>query len=289
MPRRRKSILAAASGVIRLTAIGCLGLLAMLVMTPLRAAETALQLIDRMPEGSDWRLLDTRPTLQCEKRSIQGARCLTADDLLGHSGRLPSLRDIVWLLGTLGLQGSETVVVAGRPGEARDFIAGLLYLAGQRRVLVLQPPLSRLIASGEYPLAAGQRRSMSRERHYVAPPRDGQIVLRRELQQRLSGNQPLRLLDARSQAEYWGEQVRGWRGGHIPGAEPVSLETVPAIRLTEAGADTVVYGHAPLDSIAALVRLQAHWPQPVQVFIEGWRAWSADGSLPVDAESYKDT
>lgn len=255
----------------------------------LQATASGLRFIDRLPEGDHWRLLDTRPVEQCEKRSIRDARCLAADDLLGHSGRLPSPRDIAWLLGTLGLQGSETVVVAGRPGEARDFIAGVLYLAGQRSVLVLQPPLSRVIVSGDYPLATGQRRSMSREQHYVAQPRDGQILLRRELQQRLNGNQPLRLLDARSQAEYWGEQIRGWRGGHIPGAEPVALETGAPIRLTEAGADTLVYGHAPRDSIAAFVRLQAHWPQPVRVLIEGWRAWAADASLPVDSESYKDT
>ncbi len=260
----------------------------MLVMIPLWAAENTLKLIDRIPEDSDWRLLDTRPTVQCEQRSIRGARCLAADDLLGHSGRLPSLRDMVWFLGTLGLQGSETVVVAGRPGEARDFIAGMLYLAGQRSVLVLQPPLSRLIASGDYSLAAGQRRSMSREQHYVATPRDAQIVLRRELQQHLNRNQPLRLLDARSQSEYWGEQIRGWRGGHIPGAEHAALETLPSIRWTETGTETVIYGHAPIDSIAAFVRIQAHWSQPVRVFIEGWQAWSADSSLPVDSESYKD-
>lgn len=271
--------------MIRFAVTCCLSLLAVM---PLQAVAGGLRFIDRLPEGDHWRLLDTRPVEQCEKRSIQDARCLTADDLLGHSGRLPSLRDIVWLLGTLGLQGSETVVVAGRPGETRDFIAGVLYLAGQRSVLVLQPPLSRLIASGDYSLAAGQRRSMSRERHYVAMPRDAQIVLRRELQQRLNRNQPLRLLDTRSQAEYWGERIRGWRGGHIPGAESVALETGRSIRLTEAGADTVVYAHAPRDSIAAFVRIQAYWPQPVQVLIEGWRAWSADSSLPVDSESYED-
>lgn len=271
--------------MIRFAAVCCLGLLAVMALP---ATASGLRFIDSLPEDGHWRMLDTRPLEQCEKRSIQGARCLAAEELLGHSSRLPSLRDIVWLLGTLGLEGRETVVVAGRPGEARDFIAGVLYLAGQRSVLVLQPPLSRLIASGDYAFAAGQRRSMSRERHYVAMPRGAQIVLRRELQQRLNGNQHLRLLDARSQEEYWGEQIRGWRGGHIPGAEPVALETGSPVRLTEVGVDTVVYGHAPRDSIAAFVRLQAHWPQPVQVLIEGWRAWSADGSLPVDSESYED-
>lgn len=245
-----------------------------------------MRFIDRLPESGAWRLLDTRPVTQCEKRSIQGARCLAATDLLGHSGRLPSLRDIVWLLGTLGLNGNETVVVAGRPGEARDFVAGVLYLAGQSRVWVLRPPLDRVMTTTTVPLTNGQRRGRSRERHFIAQPRDSQIVLRSELQRRLGGHQAPRLLDVRSQEEYWGEQVRGWRGGHIPGAE---LSGARPLRSTPAGVDTVVYGYGPLESIAAFVRLQAQWDRPVQVFIDGWRAWSADGSLPVDSESYKDS
>lgn len=270
--------------MIRLTTLCCLGLLTL----SLQAAERGLGFIDQLPADSGWRMLDTRPLAQCEKRTVRSARCITTTDLLGHSGRLPSPRDIAWLLGTLGLDGSETVVVAGRPGMARDFVAGLLYLAGQKQVLLLRPPLGRLMGTTAVPLAAGQRRSMSRERHYVARPRDQLIVLRSELQRRLARQETLRLLDVRSQAEYWGEQIRGWRGGHIPGAEFVaSLDSQP-LRATRAGSGTVIYGHGPLESIAAFARLQAQWDAPVQVLVDGWRAWAADGSLPVDAETYKD-
>lgn len=270
--------------MIRLAALCCLGVVAL----SLQAGEVGVRFIDRLPEPGDWRMLDTRPGGQCEKRTIQGARCLAADDLLGHSGRLPSLRDLVWLFGTLGLDGSETVVVAGRPGEARDFVAGVLYLAGQSRVLVLQPPLNQVMNGTALKLGPGQRRGRSRERHFLAVPRDGQIVLRRELQQRLGGARAPRLLDVRSQEEYWGERIRGWRGGHIPGAELASPLSGRRLRSTPAGVDTVVYGYGPLESVAAFTRLQAQWRGPVQVFIDGWRAWSADGGLPVDSASFRD-
>lgn len=270
--------------VIRFATLCCLGLVAL----SLQAAETGLRFIDRLPGDDSWRMLDTRPHSQCEKRTIKGGRCLAASDLLGHSGRLPSLRDIVWLLGTLGLKGDETVVVAGQTGAARDFIAGLLYLAGQKQVLVLQPPLSRVMSGTTVPLDMGRTRSMSREQHYVARPRDHLIVLRRELQRRLVQQEVLRLLDVRSQAEYWGEQIRGWRGGHIPGAEFVASLDGLSLRPTQAGVSTVIYGHGPFESIAAFARLQGQWSGPVQVLIEGWRAWSADATLPVDAETYND-
>ncbi|TVT47905.1 MAG: hypothetical protein FHK82_17940 [Sedimenticola thiotaurini] len=266
--------------------IGRFCLFAGLITVTLQATASSVQFIERIPDGNELRVLDTRPVAECEQQSIKGARCFSVGDLLGHSGRLPSQRDITWMLGTLGLSGSETVVVVGSPGDTRDFIAGVLYLAGQGKVLILRPSVNQMITTNSVPLASGQRRSMSRELHYTAHPRDAQIVLLRELQQRLSGNQSLRLLDVRSHEEYWGELIKGWRGGHIPGAEHWSQKNTQPLRLTRMDVDTVVYGRGPLDSIASFVRLQAQWTQPAQVFIEGWRAWSADSQLPVDAESF---
>lgn len=251
------------------------------------AAERDLGYIGRLPSDPAWKVIDTRPSEQCEQRSLPGARCLSADQLLGNHGRLPSLRDITWLLGTLGLSGNEPVVVAGGDAFERDFIAGVLYLAGQRQVAILRDPVARLVVDAEP--AAGQRRSMSREVQFVARPRSQQILLRNELWQRLQqqATSP-RLLDARSDAEYWGERIRGVRGGHIPGAEHWPMRDAGSLRDSAAERINVVYGHAPLDSLAAFVRLQASMERPAQVLIEGWRGWAADSTLPVDAESYND-
>lgn len=250
------------------------------------AAERELRFIDQLPPGSDWQLLDTRQADQCLARSLKGARCLSADDLLGPNRRFPSLRDITWLLGTLGLSGDETLVIAGTPGMKRDFVAGVLYLAGQRNVLVLSPPLGRLIAAGKGERSGGQGRSMSRLTIYTAPPRDDQIVLRRELWQLIKTDMPLRLLDARSEAEYWGKHIRSVRGGHIPGAEHWLPAQALSVVKTKHGVKTILYAHDPFESIALFVRMQAREKNPVRVFIEGWRAWAVAGSLPADAESF---
>lgn len=261
-------------------------LLAVVLSWQAGAVERELRFIDQLPSGSDWQLLDTRQADQCQARSLKGARCLSADDFLGPNRRFPSLRDISWLLGTLGLSGDETLVIAGTPGMKRDFVAGVLYLAGQRNVWVLTPPLGRLIASGKGDRSGGQGRSMSRLTIYTAHPRDEQIVLRQALWQMIKTDMPLRLIDARTEAEYWGQRIRSVRGGHIPGAEHwLPGQALSGVK-TKQSVETIFYAHDPLESIALFVRMQARVKNPVRVFIDGWRAWAVAGSLPADAESF---
>lgn len=40
-------------------------------------------------------VVDTRALAECRARSLAGARCLPADDLLGPQRRLPSARDLL--------------------------------------------------------------------------------------------------------------------------------------------------------------------------------------------------
>jgi len=123
--------------------------------------------------GAEDTVIDSRPLADCKRASLPGARCLPASDFLGPQRRLPSERDILWLLGTAGLAGSEAVLVIGEDATARDFVAGLLYLAGQKSVHVLTGPLPRLgNRSG-----GGQARGMVRGAVWTAPMRDSLWVL----------------------------------------------------------------------------------------------------------------
>ncbi|MFN6962031.1 MAG: hypothetical protein ACK4N6_07285, partial [Rhodocyclaceae bacterium] len=115
--------------------------------------------------------VDVRPLEQCKAASLPGARCLPPTEFLGQRGQLPSERDLLWLLGTAGLDGSERVVVAGDLAGAREFVAGLLYLAGQREVRVLTTPLTPLVATrGD--ATPGQERALIRSTVFTAPMRD---------------------------------------------------------------------------------------------------------------------
>ncbi|MBL4690582.1 MAG: hypothetical protein JKY68_03845, partial [Rhodospirillales bacterium] len=58
-------------------------------------------------------IIDSRPAAACESRSLSGARCLPAADFLGPHNRLAGFADIAWVLGSAGLTGAESVLVAG--------------------------------------------------------------------------------------------------------------------------------------------------------------------------------
>lgn len=234
-------------------------------------------------------VIDTRPRAECEHAALPGARCLSPADILGPARRLPNDIDLLWLLGTAGLTGNEAVLVTGQDATARDFVAGLLYLAGQRRVVVLTTPLARHLA-GRADLAPGQVHGILRETIYRAPMRESLWVLKHELRAALDTAAPPMLLDGRSEAEYWGEMTRTARGGHLPGAvrlpaSEVSAESPPVAP----PAGTVAYAHDALDGIAYFTRLRAGRGVDVRVYPGGWAEWVADASLPADAETHPET
>lgn len=233
-----------------------------------------------MPAEQGMVAVDARPLADCREKSLAGARCLPAEDFLGPHKRLPSARDILWLLGTAGLSGAESVLVVGQDAAARDFIAGLLYVAGQRSVHVLTEPVGRALEKGA--AGPGRARGMIREAVFAAPMRDALLVLRDELR----AQRPL-LLDGRTENEYWGETARAARAGHLPGA--VSL---PALQLRSAtrpvlpeGA-AVAYAHDAYEGLAYLTLLRAGHGVAAKLYAEGWAEWAADGALPADAVAF---
>ncbi len=115
--------------------------------------------------------IDTRPLAECKRASLPGARCLPVADFLGPRKQLPAERDLLWLFGTAGLDGNESVLVVGDNAAARDFVGGLLYLSGQRMVRILNVPLTPLLA-GRADAAPGQERGVVRSAIWTAPMRD---------------------------------------------------------------------------------------------------------------------
>ena len=233
------------------------------------------------------RIIDTRTADLCRKNSLAGARCLPPEDVLGPYRRMPNVSGLLWLLGSAGLRGDEHVLVVGDDRNRRDFIAGLLYLAGQKRVLVLN---TRITGRTEYQTGAGSLRSRIRETVFVAPMRAERIVLRNELKALIAGETPPVLLDGRSEEEYWGADVRGTRGGHLPGAQHFPSDSIRRaaageIEFPRQSGDPIAYAHDGYEGLAYLARLAANGIES-RLYLEGWSGWASDGTLPVDSASY---
>jgi len=269
-------------------------LIMFLVSTVAIAASGDFSYVRAVPADVGIVIADTRAADACRAKSLEGARCLPSADFIAPQSRLPDERNLLWLLGTAGLTGDEHVLVVGDDAVARDFVAGILHVAGQRDVRVLTEPVSRLIASGAN-AAPGRGRASIREAVYTAPMRDGLVVLRREL---VAMRPWPVVLDGRSDREYRGESARAVRTGHLPGA--ISL---PAARLRAAldpasarpllpessGAAPIAYAHDAYEGLAYLTLLVAGHGVRARLYAEGWSAWATDGSLPADAVGYPES
>ncbi len=234
-------------------------------------------------------VVDTRQTAVCQQRSIAGAHCLAPDNLLGPHGRLPSFRQINWVLGTAGLPGTGTVVVVGDNPMRREFVAGMLFLSGQPNVRILTQPMAALLKTGTIRTDPGRPRAMLSQPLFKAHARANLVAFRHELQHDLEGKHPPILLDGRSDAQYWGVEIRAARGGHIPSAQLFAMRTARAQLRTVTGAaqpGTIVYAQDPFSGIAYFTLLRAGLRMPVRVYPGGWRQWAAHTNLPADAQTY---
>ncbi|MGA8031874.1 MAG: rhodanese-like domain-containing protein [Casimicrobiaceae bacterium] len=238
-------------------------------------------------------VVDARARRACIRRSLRGAHCLPAADFLGPHGRLASFRQIFWLLGTAGLSGRQHVLVVGDDPTERDFVAGMLYLCGQARVSVLKAPIAEGAGLPAAQLGPGTPRAMTRNPVYQAAVRDDDLVLRSDLAREIAAGDAPPLLDGRSGAEYWGERIRAWRGGHVPGAQSLPMDSLrrelDAHRVELPKDRTfVAYGHDAFESVAYFTLLRAGSGIPARVLIDGYADWANHPDLPLASQTYPD-
>jgi len=241
---------------------------------------------DLPDEIEDQVIVDTRPLSSCQKSSLASAICLPVEDVLAPNRRLANWSGILWLLGTANLAGDEHVLVIGERSDRRDFIAGLLLLAGQHRITVIDTSVSELISDNNQPIG-GSTRATTRTKVYTAVMRSELIVLQNELEQLMHSGTVI--LDGRSEAEYYGAKIRGARGGHIPGASnsPLSQWRNAAVESTALykPLSPVSYAHDTFDSVVYLTALRTAGVT-ARAYLPGWVEWAANGTLPADSAAF---
>jgi len=213
----------------------------LLALSPACLAQTnVLRHVDMHRITEKTTIVDTRERSGCEQRSLAGALCLPATDLMGNRGQLPNFADIFWALGTAGLDGSETVLVVGNDAAERDFVAGVLYLCGQARIEVLDASVSSVLLSGRYRAGQGIPRKMLRQRIYRASMRDSALILPAELRRLERQRSRVNLVEATNYNSA-GLASDKDKPAAKPGAKHAGLD--------------VLYAATPSDAIAAFARL----------------------------------
>lgn len=125
-----------------------------------------LMSVSHVQDAPQTHVIDTRAVEACERASLPGARCLPINNFVDGSGKHIGFHALRWLLGTVGLSGSEHVLIIGTtPAETRT-VGALLYQAGQMQVSMLN---TAFVAPPSAP--GGETRSITREVVFTAPVR----------------------------------------------------------------------------------------------------------------------
>jgi hypothetical protein len=145
-----------------------------LIMCP---AKAALSLIDQNSDLTQkiFRYIDARNLDRCLESSVKSSICLPADTFKSPDKELPSFYHSSWFFGTLGLDGSEELLVFSDNKPDRNLVAGVLHLAGQKNVALWQGKvalLQQIAGSGK-----GRTGGITRQVVYSGLIREDQIAM----------------------------------------------------------------------------------------------------------------
>ena len=194
--------------------------------------------------------VDTRDGDICASASVDGALCIAPTELLHPDGSPASFRGINWLAGTFGLDPTVTAIVFGDDRTDSEFVAGMLFLLGQSRVVIWRGGIRSMLDSMEQ--GAGRRRGILRSLYFASPVRDEYIAL--------------------------DDDVRRFFGaGSVSEAAFPERDTDASLyRRDDDGALLVLAGGAR-EAVAGLARVVlAHPSAPAQVHIDGLRGGTAE-------------
>ena len=227
-------------------------------------------------------IVDVRPLNACSHASLTDSRCIPVEDLFAPNGRLANWSGIRWALGSAGLSGTEHLLLVGEQPRRRLTMAGLLLLAGQQQISILEAPVSKYLAA-TVETAPGTARATVRTEVYTAAMRSELILLRDDVVRLI--NTDTVFLDGRTEAEFFASRIRAARGGHIPGAQHSAAADWQLQAHSYQHLQPVAYAHDAVEGLGYLSLLHSAGVA-ARLYLAGWVDWAADGALPADSLAY---
>lgn len=252
--------------------------------------------LERQLGDANLRVLDTRPPAEYDEGHVPGAVRVDPAEWRSRALADGGLQDkAAWseTVGRLGIQGDSRVVVYGATGDAARIWWTLKYL-GLESVSLL---------NGGWEVWTSEGRRVEKETPTVAETdfepqfQADRLVQIGDLKEWLQ-DEGVAVVDARSQAEYTGQEARAARGGRIPGAVHLEWKDLLAEdgrfkpraelrkmfeqRGVKPDQTVVTYcqsgGRASVDAFAA--ELAGY--RNVRNYYCSWQQWGADEQAPIE-------
>lgn len=257
--------------------------------------------LKEMVDGGQAIVLDARRRDEYDAEHIAGARHVDVIAWREHASEPGGLQDAAYWseqLGSLGITSDKTVIVVGQMGPNLATAWWLLRYVGVEDCRLLDGTW-RQWPRKFYPTnnAAPDVAPTSFDVQF----QNDLLIDRQSIKQALaSADATLTVVDTRSEGEYSGLDVRGERGGHIPGAVHLPWSEVideagrflPPAKLKElfrrrgVSPQNRVVAHCQSGGRSSVVALALELAgyENVRNYFGGWGDWSADEDAPVEAD-----
>ncbi len=146
--------------------------------SPLSALADKIVISSKIDSGFEGSLVDTRDLSKCLFKTVKNAVCLPTQGLIGKNNII-SIRDFYWLLSVSDLDHNEDIIVFGDNLNDVKFLAGLLFLSGQKNIHILDNNIGAILKTNR--LDRGVRRNLFRTKLYKGKLREEFLDFRSDM------------------------------------------------------------------------------------------------------------